>query len=135
MTSPKFAGSKSETSLQAVGKTISSIRTKFFTRCSWAISQSETGRRKMPQPFRPNPLRKSDSYKDTHFYDGDVTELMSYMESRGGEYPYTQFFGLQGILLEEFEGVFFTQKDLDEEYENSQQHFYAGFPYKKDGWQ
>lgn len=88
-----------------------------------------------PIPFTPNPLRLSDSYKDTHFYEGDVTELMSYMESRGGEYPYTQFFGLQGLLLEHFVGQFFTQKDLDEEYENSQQHFYQGFPYKKDGWQ
>lgn len=89
----------------------------------------------MPQPFKPNPLRKSDSYKDTHFYGDDVTELMGYAESRGGEYPYTEFFGMQGLLMEEFEGEFFTQKDLDEEYENSQQHFYAGFPYKKDGWQ
>ena len=89
----------------------------------------------MPRPFTPNPLRKSDSYKDTHFYGDDVTELLAYAEARGGEFPFTQVQGLQGILQEEFEGEFFTQKDLDEEYENSQQHFYPGFPYKKDGWQ
>lgn len=89
----------------------------------------------MPRIFRPNPLRLSDSYKDTHFYEDEVTELLAYFESRGGEYPYTEFFGLQGILMEHFEGQFFTQADLDEQYANSQQHFYQGFPYKKDGWQ
>lgn len=88
----------------------------------------------MPQPFKPNPLRKSDSYKDTHFYDESVQELLSYFEARGGEFPYTSFFGLQGLLMEEFEGEFFTQRDLDEEYENSQIHFGPGFPYNYDGW-
>jgi nicotinamide phosphoribosyltransferase len=88
----------------------------------------------MPHPFRPNPLRKSDSYKDTHIYDDDVTELLSYFEARGGEYPYTNFFGLQGLLMEEFEGEFFTLKDLQEEYENSQEHFYPEFPYHFDDW-
>lgn len=89
----------------------------------------------MPRIFQPNPLRLSDSYKDTHFYPALVSELLSYMEARGGEYPYTEFFGLQGILMEHFEGQFFTQDDLEEEYENSQVHFYAGFPYPKDTWQ
>jgi nicotinamide phosphoribosyltransferase len=89
----------------------------------------------MPRPFKPNPLRKSDSYKDTHFYGDDVTELMSYGESRGGEFPFTQVGGLSGIIQEEFEGEFFTQKDLDEEYQNSQEHFGPGFPYKRDAWQ
>lgn len=89
----------------------------------------------MPRPFSPNPLRKADGYKDAHIYGDDVTELLAYGESRGGEFPFTQVGGLQGILQEEFEGEFFTQKDLNEEYENSQQYFYPGFPYKKDGWQ
>lgn len=88
----------------------------------------------MPQPFKPNPLRLSDSYKDTHFYDALVSELLSYMEARGGEYPFTEFFGLQGILIEHFSGEFFTQADLDEEYANSQVHFYEGFPYHYDDW-
>jgi nicotinamide phosphoribosyltransferase len=88
----------------------------------------------MPTPFKPNPLRKADSYKDTHFYGPEITELLSYFEARGGEYPYTEFFGLQGILMEEFEGEFFTLDDLNEEYENSQQHFGAGFPYHYDDW-
>jgi nicotinamide phosphoribosyltransferase len=89
----------------------------------------------MPQPFRPNPLRLSDSYKDTHFYDALVAELLSYYEARGGEFPYTQLFGLQYKLMAHFEGQFFTQRDLDEQFENSQQHFYPGFPYNKEGWQ
>jgi len=39
----------------------------------------------MPQPFNPNPLHLADSYKNTHFYEALVTELLAYMEARGGE--------------------------------------------------
>jgi nicotinamide phosphoribosyltransferase len=88
----------------------------------------------MPRPFKPNPLRKADSYKDTHIYESIVSELLAYFEARGGEFPYTEFFGLQGLLAEEFEGQFFTAQDLQEEYENSQQHFGPGFPYHYDDW-
>src|SRR6266550_7095066 len=85
--------------------------------------------------FHPNPLRLADSYKNTHIYDESVSELLSYFEARGGEFPYTNFFGLQGLLQETFTGQFFTQRDLDEEYENSHEHFGAGFPYRYNDWQ
>ena len=88
-----------------------------------------------PIPFNPNPLHLWDSYKDTHFYEDIVQELLAYAEARGGEYPFTEFFSLQGILLEHFVGKFFTQQNLDEAYEDSQAHFGAGFPYPKDEWQ
>jgi nicotinamide phosphoribosyltransferase len=88
----------------------------------------------MTQTFHPNPLRLADSYKNTHIYDDSVSELLSYFEARGGEFPYTNFFGLQGLLMETFTEQFFTQRDLDEEYENSQEHF-GKFPYRYNDWQ
>lgn len=88
----------------------------------------------MPIPFRPNPLHLADSYKNTHFYGHDVWELLSYFEARGGEFPYTVFFGLQGLLQEHFEGQFFTQRDLTQAFDDSQVHFGKGFPFKYDDW-
>lgn len=89
----------------------------------------------MSKNFNPNPLSLADSYKNTHIYDQDVSELLSYFEARGGEFPYTNFFGLQGLLQEHFTGQFFTKHDLDEEFANSQVHFYGGFPYRYNDWQ
>ncbi len=55
---------------------------------------------------RPAPLNDdnlildTDSYKSSHFlqYPPGTTRLFSYLESRGGRYPVTRFFGLQYIL-------------------------------------
>src|SRR5271168_1699675 len=88
----------------------------------------------MPQPFNPNSLHLADSYKNTHFYEEAVKELLAYFESRGGEFPFTQFFGLQGNLLEHFTGQFFTLQNLKDAQEDSQIHFYKGFPFKFDDW-
>jgi len=88
----------------------------------------------MPQPFNPNPLHLADSYKNTHFYEQAVKELLAYFESRGGEYPFTEFFGLQGILIEHFVGKFFNLQNLNDMREDCDIHFYKGFPFKYDGW-
>src|SRR5271170_580548 len=88
----------------------------------------------MPQPFNPNSLHLADSYKNTHFYEEAVKELLAYFESRGGEFPFTQFFGLQGNLMEHFTGQFFTLQNLKDAQEDSQIHFYKGFPFKYDDW-
>lgn len=47
-----------------------------------------------------NILLDCDSYKTSHWmqYPPNTTELYSYLESRGGEYSKTLFFGLQYIL-------------------------------------
>ena len=49
-----------------------------------------------------NPILNADSYKMSHFayYPEGTTEVYSYMESRGGRYPETLFFGLQGYIKE-----------------------------------
>jgi nicotinamide phosphoribosyltransferase len=51
-----------------------------------------------------NPILNTDSYKTSHFlqYPPGTTNLFSYVESRGGLYPDTLFFGLQAILKQEF---------------------------------
>jgi nicotinamide phosphoribosyltransferase len=91
----------------------------------------------MPQPLRINPLLDTDSYKETHpqVLPKTLTEAMNYYCNRGGIYSEMVFFGLQAQLIREFEGKFFTQQDLDEAYEDSQVHFYDGFPYPKAEWQ
>jgi nicotinamide phosphoribosyltransferase len=47
-----------------------------------------------------NIILDTDSYKSSHFlqYPPQMTRMMSYLESRGGLYPATRFFGLQYVL-------------------------------------
>jgi nicotinamide phosphoribosyltransferase len=47
-----------------------------------------------------NIILDTDSYKSSHFmqYPPNMTQMMSYLESRGGTYPATRFFGLQYVL-------------------------------------
>ncbi|PNY81816.1 nicotinate phosphoribosyltransferase [Deinococcus koreensis] len=56
-----------------------------------------------PQPpllSDDNLILDTDSYKSSHFlqYPAGTTRLFSYLESRGGRYPVTRFFGLQYLL-------------------------------------
>lgn len=91
----------------------------------------------MPRALVINPLRLSDSYKDGHIwqYPTGTSEVYEYYEARGGEYPYQVLFGLQYILESKLEGRFFTAKDLAAEYEDSQEHFYRGYPYPREAWE
>ncbi len=63
-----------------------------------------------------NLILLADAYKYAHhkFYYPGTTEIYSYLESRGGMFDETIFFGLQYILKEYLEGQAFTQEDLDE---------------------
>lgn len=51
-----------------------------------------------------NPILNTDSYKTSHYlqYPLGTTHVFSYVESRGGLYPCTLFFGLQAILKQQF---------------------------------
>ena len=90
----------------------------------------------MPRPLVINPLRKTDTYKDSHWcmIHPGCTEMEYYYEARGGEYPYSNLFGLQYDLISNFEGPFFTKENLEEERENMKQHIGPWFPYNYDGW-
>lgn len=91
----------------------------------------------MPTPLVINPLLDDDSYKKTHpaMLPENLHQAMNYYCNRGGIYSEAVLFGLQYQLMAEFEGKFFTQENLDEAYEDSQVHFYNGFPYPKAQWQ
>lgn len=60
-------------------------------------------------------ILKSDSYKFTHNpqYPKGTTKVISYLESRGGIFDNTVFYGLQFLLKKHFEGVVVTKKDVD----------------------
>jgi len=49
-----------------------------------------------------NPILSTDSYKFSHYkqYPPKTTKVFSYIESRGGKFPSTIFFGLQMLLKE-----------------------------------
>jgi len=65
---------------------------------------------------RENLILLADAYKYAHhklYYPG-TTQIYSYLESRGGMFNETVFFGLQYFLKEYLQGPAFTQQDLDE---------------------
>jgi nicotinamide phosphoribosyltransferase len=65
---------------------------------------------------RENLILLADAYKYAHhkFYYPGTTQIYSYLESRGGMFDETIFFGLQYFLKEYLQGPAFTQEDLDE---------------------
>ncbi|TWR29935.1 nicotinate phosphoribosyltransferase [Mucilaginibacter pallidiroseus] len=65
---------------------------------------------------RENLILLADAYKYAHhkFYYPGTTQIYSYLESRGGMFNETIFFGLQYFLKEYLQGPAFTQVDLDE---------------------
>ena len=80
-----------------------------------------------------NIVLNSDSYKFSHFqqYPPGATRVSSYVESRGGEFDGTLFFGLQ-IFLQDYLSRPFAQEDIDEAEEFAGAH---GVPFNKAGWQ
>lgn len=74
---------------------------------------------------RDNILLMTDSYKVSHWkqYPPKTTRVFSYLESRGGEFPSTTFFGLQYIIKRYLEGVVVTQAKITEAKEFYEKHF------------
>ena len=80
-----------------------------------------------------NIILNTDSYKVSMFkqYPAGTTNVYSYIESRGGRYDRTVFFGLQAFIKEYLlEPI--TQADIDIAEEILAQH---GVPFNKEGWQ
>ncbi len=63
-----------------------------------------------------NLILLADAYKYSHYklYYPGTTKVYSYLESRGGEFDETVFYGLQYFLKEYLQGQAFTKEDLDE---------------------
>ena len=69
---------------------------------------------------KPNNLvLLGDAYKYSHhkFYLDGMTKMGSYLESRGGRFSETVFYGLQVFLKKYLKGVAITKQDVDEAYE------------------
>ena len=66
--------------------------------------------------MKNNFILLADAYKYSHhkLYFPGTTQVYSYLESRGGKFDSTVFYGLQYFLKEYLEGAAFTQEDLDE---------------------
>jgi nicotinamide phosphoribosyltransferase len=66
--------------------------------------------------LRSNFILDVDSYKPSHFlqYPPGTTGMYSYLESRGGRYERTLFFGLQYLLVEYLSGRVFGAEDVEE---------------------
>lgn len=79
-----------------------------------------------------NPLLNTDSYKHSHWkqYPPGTEALQFYIESRGGTYPTTTFFGLQPIL-KEYLARKITKADVQEAEIICRDH---GVPFNSLGW-
>jgi nicotinamide phosphoribosyltransferase len=81
-----------------------------------------------------NLLLQSDSYKYSHFAQlpPATTSTFSYVESRGGRYGRTVFFGLQAFLREYLRGEAFTFSDIADADAFCKAH---GVPFNRAGFQ
>jgi nicotinamide phosphoribosyltransferase len=80
-----------------------------------------------------NRILDTDSYKTSHYlqYPPGTTRVFSYVESRGGVWDRTLFFGLQAILKQEFLQPV-TRAHIDEARDLLAAH---GLPFNEKAWQ
>lgn len=83
--------------------------------------------------MKTNIILDTDSYKASHWkqYPPGTTSMFSYIESRGGQFGATVFFGLQYLIKEYLTNRVVTPLMVDEA-----DSFYAdhGVPFNYDGW-
>ncbi|BDP40670.1 nicotinate phosphoribosyltransferase [Deinococcus aetherius] len=86
----------------------------------------------LPHLDDQNLILDTDSYKSSHFlqYPQGTTWLFSYLESRGGRYPATRFFGLQ-YLLDRYLTRRVTRENVEEARALIEAH---GEPFPYEGW-
>ncbi|TFH07294.1 MAG: nicotinate phosphoribosyltransferase [Candidatus Thorarchaeota archaeon] len=80
-----------------------------------------------------NLILNTDSYKASHWlqYPPKTKNVFSYIESRGGEYPWTVFYGLQ-IFLKEYLSTPITAEMIDDAELFWKAH---GEPFNREGWE
>ncbi len=83
-----------------------------------------------------NIILLSDSYKYTHYkqYPEKTEIIYSYLESRGGQFDKTVFFGLQYFIKKYLEGVVVTKEKIDEAEVIINAHLGAG-TFNRKGWE
>lgn len=79
-----------------------------------------------------NILMLADSYKYSHSkqYPKDMVKMFDYLESRGGQYDKTVFFGLQ-YYIKKYLTKKITKEDVEEAFEFARLH---GIPFDYEGW-
>lgn len=84
-----------------------------------------------------NYILRTDAYKQTHWlqYPDGAERIFSYLESRGGEYDETVFFGLQYYLKEYLQGVVVTQEMIDQAEEIVNKTFMGQAFFNRKGWE
>jgi len=84
-----------------------------------------------------NFILGTDSYKFSHWvqYPEKTTLVYSYLESRGGQFPSTVFFGLQAILDQYLAGAVVTPDSYEEARTISRLHFGNEAIFNEGGWQ
>ncbi len=82
-----------------------------------------------------NLVLQTDSYKFTHWkqYPPGTEYVYSYLESRGGMFPQTLFFGLQYYLRQYLQGPVVTEDDVSEAQQFVDRHIGPG-QFNTDGW-
>lgn len=90
--------------------------------------------------FNRNPdfniILATDGYKLTHWkqYPPGTEVVYSYLESRGGKFPSTIFFGLQYFLKRYLEGQVVTQEKIDEAAQKIESYFGSDY-FNREGWE
>lgn len=83
--------------------------------------------------MKSNLILNTDSYKASHWlqYPANTENVFSYIESRGGKYGHTVFFGLQGWLKE-----YLTEPITKENIEEAAAFWSVhGEPFNREGWE
>ena len=80
-----------------------------------------------------NLILNTDSYKASHYlqYPPNTTQVSCYIESRGGKFSKTVFFGLQ-IFLKKYLSQPITQENIEEAEDFLRTH---GLPFNREGWE
>ena len=100
-----------------------SLQTQLATNLATAIQNKDWSSIEGMQKYLTKIITKpdnlvlcSDGYKYSHhkFYGSEMTKMVSYMESRGGKFSETVFYGLQIVLKQYLEGIAITKEEVDE---------------------
>jgi nicotinamide phosphoribosyltransferase len=83
-----------------------------------------------------NLLLLTDSYKISHYrqYPKGTTGVFSFLESRGGQFPTTTFFGLQYIIKQYLAGVVVTEEKIQQAKRVCAKHFGDETLFNEAGW-
>jgi len=83
-----------------------------------------------------NIIALTDSYKVSHFrqYPAGTTRVFSFLESRGGRYKETVFFGLQYFIKKYLMGKVVTEEKIEEAKELFALHFGDANAFNEAGW-